>query len=94
MLYLHMSRVLNCDKPEEIVNGRDKKFGRTPLLEACLMNRKRIIHELVEMQAGMWLSFPMIFIADGLCLINRHNCHRLYREDCPPLCLHIYSRRS
>ena len=39
----------------EVVNVRDKKHGRTPLLEACLMNRFSIVDGLVnsKLQAGM-----------------------------------------
>ena len=38
----------------KVVNGHDSKYGRTPLLEACLMNRERVVSALINsMNAGM-----------------------------------------
>lgn len=43
---------------DELVNSHDSKNGRTPLLEACLMNRKDVVISLIEnMNAGMCLFF-------------------------------------
>ena len=43
----------------EVVNVRDTRYGRTPLLEACLMNRLRVVNALVnsKLQAGTIMCY-------------------------------------
>lgn len=72
--------ILKSDPLYEAVNGRDTMNGRTPLLEACLMNRDNVVVTLINsrLKAGMFSHAAMKLQTRAYFLSHSQTLHNMF----------------